>query len=75
MIVETIFGVIYGTTSYKIVKKLKPNAFTSTEPKRLITDVALPAAGAVTVAPIVILGVALKQLAGVGIACAAAGRR
>lgn len=74
MIIETIFGAIYAGTSYTIVKKLKPNAFTSTEPKRLATDIALTAAGAVTIAPIVVLGVALKQLLGVGMACAAVRR-
>ena len=69
--IETILGILYVGTSYGIVKKFKPNAFTSTEPARLATDVALTAAGAVTVAPVVVLGVALKQLLGVGMACAA----
>lgn len=72
--IETIFGILYVGTSYGIVKKFRPQAFTSTEPAKLATDVALTAAGAVTVAPIVVLGVALKQLAGVGMACMAVRR-
>ena len=67
--IETIFSILYISTSYGIVKKFRPQAFTSTEPKKLATDIALTATGAVTVAPIVVLGVALKQLAGVGMAC------
>ena len=67
--IETIFSILYISTSYGIVKKFRPQAFTSTDPKKLATDIALTATGAVTVAPIVVLGVALKQLAGVGMAC------
>ena len=72
--IEAIFGILYVGTSYEIVKKFRPQAFTSTEPRQLATDIALTAAGAVTVAPIVVLGVALKQLASVGMACMAVRR-
>lgn len=72
---ELIIGALYVGTSYKIVKKFRPQAFTSSDRERLATDVALTAAGAVTVAPIVCLGLALKQLAGVGAACSAVRRR
>ena len=72
--IETLFGILYVGTSYGIVKKFRPQAFTSTEPAKLATDIALTAAGAVTVAPIICLGVALKQLVGVGMACTAVRR-
>lgn len=72
--IETILGILYAGTSYGIVKKFKPNAFTSTEPARLATDIALTAAGAVTIAPVAVLGVALKQLIGVGMVCSSVRR-
>jgi len=69
--IETLFGILYIGTSYSIVKKFRPRAFTSSDPARLATDVALTAAGAVMVAPVVVLGYMLKELAGVGMACLA----
>ena len=67
---EFVIGVLYVGTSARIVKHFRPRSFTSTDPARLATDVALTAAGAVTIAPVVILGAALSQLAGIGSACA-----
>ena len=69
-----VIGTIYVGTSASIVKKLRPNAFQGTDGTALATDLALTAVGAVTVAPVVVLGVAIKTLAGVALACAAASR-
>jgi len=69
-----VISALYAGTSYKIVKQFRPQAFTSSDPATLATDVALTAAGALTIAPLVVLGVALKQLAGVGVACSAVRR-
>lgn len=73
--IELIFGAIYVGTSASIVKKFRPNAFRGSNGEALATDIALTAAGAVTVAPVVCLCYAVKQLASIGMACAAASRR
>ena len=69
-----VIGTIYVGTSASIVKKYRPNAFQGTNGTALATDLALTAVGAVTVAPVVVLGSALKTLAGVALACAAVSR-
>ena len=72
---ETLFGILYVGTSAQIVKKFRPDAFRCGDGKKLATDVALTAVGAVTVAPVVVLWVVLKQFVGVAAACLAMRRR
>ena len=71
---ETLFGILYVGTSAQIVKKFRPDAFRCGNGKKLATDVALTAVGAVTVAPVVVLWVAIKQLADVTATCVAVRR-
>ena len=70
-LLETLFGILYVGTSAQIVKKFRPDAFRCGDGKKLATDVALTAVGAVTVAPVVVLWVVLKQFVGVAAACLA----
>lgn len=70
-----VFGAIYVGTSASIVKKFRPNAFRGSDRDALITDIVLTAAGAVTVAPVVVGVKALSCLAGVASGCALASRR
>lgn len=70
-----IIGALYVGTSANIVRRFRPNAFRGTDNEALVTDIALTAAGAVTVAPVVCACYALKHLAGVGMACVAVSRR
>ena len=59
---ETIFFLFYAWVSYTIVKKFRPATFTTSEPTKMETDIAMVAIGAFTVAPIVVLGYMLVQL-------------
>lgn len=70
-----IFGAIYVGTSASIVKRFRPNAFRGSNSDALVTDIALTAAGAVTVAPIVVGLYALGCVAGMAPGCAAGSRR
>lgn len=72
---ELVFGAIYLGTSASLVKKIRPNAFRGSNGRALATDVALTAAGAVTVAPIVVCLYALSGLAGMASGCTRASHR
>lgn len=70
-----VIGALYIGTSANIVKRFRPNAFRGSDGEALATDIALTAAGAVTVAPVVCAFYALRSLAGVGAACVAVSRQ
>ncbi len=72
---EFIFGALYVGTSATIVKQFRPNAFRGSNCEALITDIALTAAGAVTVAPVVVAVKALSCLAETAYGCTIASRR
>lgn len=72
--IETIIGLVLMGSSYSIVKKFRPRAFTSCDPLQLVTDIALTVAGTFTVAPLALSIEGLKLLLGFGTACISARR-
>ena len=64
-----VIAIVFLGASASFVKRHRPDAFTSTEPGKLLVDVALTLLGAVTVAPVTLALESLNVLYALGKEC------
>lgn len=67
--ISAIVAIIFLGASASFVKRHKPEAFTSTEPGKLLADVALTLLGAVFVAPVSLVLESINVLYSLGRDC------